>query len=68
MSKKKKRKREKVEFVPSALPWESPHPARGHKRNEVRGKAMAEKYPISPWGSDLLDFRYPGSFEHGKNR
>ena len=65
---KKRRKREKVARGAPTLPWESPHPARGHRRNPTTGKALAKKYPIASWGSDLMDFRLPGSFENGKNR
>jgi hypothetical protein len=68
MSKKKKRRREQVERADPTLPWESPHPSRGHRRNSARGKAMAEKYPTLSEVSDLIDYRLPGSFESGKRR
>ena len=68
MSRKKKRKRETVRFATPTLPWEEPHPSRGHKQNSLSGKALAAKYPLTRERSDLIDYRLPGSFENGKNR
>ena len=68
MGKKRKRQREQVHRGAPTLPWESPHPSRGHQVNAVRGKARDKKYPIASWGLDLMDFRLPGSFENGKRR
>ena len=68
MSKKRKRQRVKVKQGPPTLPWEMPHPVRGHERNSLTGQALVRKYPLMAEEYDLMDHRLPGSFENGKNR
>jgi hypothetical protein len=59
---RRKRKRPQVERVPGTLPWEDDRPRRGYE------DGASKDYPVGRWGSDLSDYRLPGSFENGKRR
>ena len=56
-----KSKRKKVKQGEPTLPWEQPHPSRGHKRNKTKGNALKKKYPLTKEKYDPIDHRLPGS-------